>query len=82
MAELQTHTAFDQNGDGTVSVDEAKAFLHMEEEMDKSEFIRSGWPLMKPFIMKEQENFKPPQTEEVTEQPDQAQPEGPIPNVC
>lgn len=73
VAELQSHAAFDQNEDGTVSVDEAKFFLHMEEEMDKSEFLVTGWPLLKPFIMKEQAKFKPP-TEPVAEEPSPAQP--------
>ena len=55
VSELQTQTIFDQNNDGTVSVDEAKFFLHLEEEIDKETFIRSAWPMMKPFIMKQQE---------------------------
>lgn len=55
VTELQTQTIFDQNNDGTVSVDEAKFFLHLEEEIDKETFIRSAWPMMKPFIMKQQE---------------------------
>nr|CAH0098543.1 unnamed protein product [Daphnia galeata] len=54
VEELQTHVAFDQNQDGTVTVEEAKFFLHNEEEMDKSDFIATGWPLIKPFIMKAQ----------------------------
>ena len=55
VTELQTQTIFDQNNYGTVSVDEAKFFLHLEEEIDKETFIRSAWPMMKPFIMKQQE---------------------------
>lgn len=54
VEELQTHVAFDQNQDGTVSIDEAKFFLHNEEEMEKSEFLTTGWPLAKPFLMKAQ----------------------------
>ena len=55
VEELQTHVAFDQNQDGTVSVEEAKFFLHNEEEMERNEFITTGWPLVKPFLLKAQE---------------------------
>lgn len=59
IEELQTHPAFDQNQDGTVSEDEAKFFLHMDEEMTKEDFLTTGWMLMKPFVEKIKGAFKP-----------------------
>ncbi|XP_064476387.1 glucosidase 2 subunit beta-like [Ornithodoros turicata] len=47
--ELQKNPVFDQNHDGTVSVDEAKFFLHMKEEMEVEEFVTTGWMIMKPI---------------------------------
>ena len=52
--------AFDQNKDGVVSEEEAKFFLHMEKEMEKSVFLATGWMLVKPYFLKEQNQFKPP----------------------
>jgi len=51
MAEIQVHKIFDQNKDGIVSDDEARFFLHMENEMDKNEFLTTGWMLLKPYFM-------------------------------
>ncbi|XP_037527654.1 glucosidase 2 subunit beta [Rhipicephalus sanguineus] len=47
--ELQKNIIFDQNRDGTVSVEEAKFFLHMKEEMGLEEFSNTGWMIMKPI---------------------------------
>ncbi|RWS23055.1 glucosidase 2 subunit beta-like protein 1 [Leptotrombidium deliense] len=60
-SELQSHIKFDQNGDGVVSDDEAKFFLHMKDEMDLNEFQTIGWQIMKPyyFIDKETTTVKP-----------------------
>lgn len=58
IEELQTHPAFDQNQDGTVSEDEAKFFLHMDEEMTRDDFLATGWTLMKPYVEKSKAAFK------------------------
>lgn len=58
--EIQHNMAFDQNKDGVVSEEEAKFFLHMEKEMEKSVFLATGWMLVKPYFLKEQNQFKPP----------------------
>lgn len=58
--------AFDQNQDGTVTVEEAKFFLHNEEEMEKSDFVSTGWPLIKPFVMKAQGLENPLQSDQQT----------------
>jgi len=69
-------------------VEEAKFYLYMEEEMEKSEFIKTAWRTMKPAIMKEQEKFKPTEyvvTEkpsETQEQPEEAHPEVIPCNFC
>ncbi|KAH6941137.1 hypothetical protein HPB50_014300 [Hyalomma asiaticum] len=47
--ELQKNIIFDQNRDGTVSIEEAKFFLHMKEEMGLEEFSTTGWMIMKPI---------------------------------
>ena len=57
VEELQTHPAFDQNQDGTVSEEEAKFFLHTDEEMTKEDFLATGWTLMKPYIEKSKAAF-------------------------
>lgn len=67
MEELQTHSAFDQNQDGTVSEDEAKFFLHMDNEMEKESFLVSGWPLIKPYLSKIQGLFDGKKNEEEAE---------------
>ncbi|XP_077549826.1 glucosidase 2 subunit beta isoform X2 [Haemaphysalis longicornis] len=48
-AELQTNIIFDQNRDGTVSLEEAKFFLHMADSLDLEEFTTTGWMIMKPI---------------------------------
>jgi hypothetical protein len=47
--------------------------LHNEEEMEKSDFIATGWPLIKPFVMKAQGLENP-------SQPDQQTGEIPLPD--
>ncbi|XP_050023648.1 glucosidase 2 subunit beta-like isoform X1 [Dermacentor andersoni] len=49
VEELQKNNIFDQNRDGTVSVEEAKFFLHMKDEMGLEEFSSTGWMIMKPI---------------------------------
>lgn len=34
--------------------------MHMEKEMEKSTFITTGWMLVKPYFVKEQNQFNPP----------------------
>lgn len=50
--EVQERVMFDQNGDGVVSEEEAKFFLHMDDAMEKSEFLNTGWILMRPYFNK------------------------------
>jgi hypothetical protein len=40
----------------------------MEEEIDKTTFISTAWPMMKPFIMKQQELSKPAEVDEGAQQ--------------
>ncbi|KAI1289710.1 Glucosidase 2 subunit beta [Halotydeus destructor] len=47
--ELQIRTKLDKNGDGYVSEEEAKFFLHAKDEMSLEEFIETGWVIMKPY---------------------------------
>jgi hypothetical protein len=61
--ELQTQQTFDQNKDGAVSEDEAKFFLDSHDELNWEDFLASGWPRMKPFLMLDKGLFKPPATE-------------------
>uniref|UniRef100_A0A023FNI9 Glucosidase 2 subunit beta n=1 Tax=Amblyomma cajennense TaxID=34607 RepID=A0A023FNI9_AMBCJ len=49
VVELQKNIIFDQNRDGAVSVEEAKFFLHMKDEMGMEEFTTTGWMIMKPI---------------------------------
>uniref|UniRef100_A0A6M2CRA8 Glucosidase 2 subunit beta n=1 Tax=Rhipicephalus microplus TaxID=6941 RepID=A0A6M2CRA8_RHIMP len=49
VEELQKNIIFDQNRDGAVSVEEAKFFLHMKDEMGQEEFSTTGWMIMKPI---------------------------------
>lgn len=44
----------------------------MEEEIDKSTFISTAWPMMKPFIMKQQELTKPTEVDEGVQQEEAA----------
>jgi len=75
VAEIQNHLIFDQNKDGVVSEEEAKFFLHMDYEMDKSEFISTGWLLLKPYFLKEQDAFVPPPSEELPAHESEEEPE-------
>ncbi|XP_021938600.1 glucosidase 2 subunit beta [Zootermopsis nevadensis] len=63
ILELQTQQTFDQNRDGAVSEDEAKFFLDSNDELNWEDFLASGWPRMKPFLMLDNGLFKPPATE-------------------
>jgi len=67
ISELQGRKVFDQNRDGVVSEDEAKFFLHMENEMDQNEFLSIGWPLFKPYFMLDPELWKPQSNQEELE---------------
>ncbi|CAG2115027.1 unnamed protein product, partial [Medioppia subpectinata] len=51
--EVQEFSKFDKDGDGVVSEDEAKFFIHAATEMAFDEFVESGWVIMKPFYMKD-----------------------------
>lgn len=63
MFELQTQQTFDQNKDGAVSEDEAKFFFDSHDELSWEDFLASGWPRMKPFLMLDKGLFKPPTSE-------------------
>lgn len=63
MSELQTQQTFDQNKDGAVSEDEAKFFFDSHNELSWEDFLASGWPRMKPFLMLDKGLFKPPTSE-------------------
>lgn len=63
MSELQAQQSFDQNKDGAVSEDEANFFFDSHDELSWEDFLASGWPRMKPFLMLDNGLFKPPTDE-------------------
>jgi protein kinase C substrate 80K-H len=63
VSELQTQQTFDQNKDGAVSGDEANFFFDSHAELSWEDFLASGWPRMKPFLMLDKGLFKPPTSE-------------------
>ncbi|GFG29270.1 hypothetical protein Cfor_07947 [Coptotermes formosanus] len=63
MSEIQTQQTFDQNKDGAVSEDETKLFFGSNDELNWEDFLASGWPRMKPFLMLDKGLFKPPTSE-------------------
>jgi len=69
MSEIQTQQTFDQNKDGAVSEDETKFFFDSHDEMNWEDFLASGWPRMKPFLMLDKGLFKPPTNEPTLDSP-------------
>ena len=63
MSEMQTQQTFDQNKDGAVSEDEAKLFFGSHDGLNWEDFLASGWPRLKPFIMLDKGLFKSPTSE-------------------
>lgn len=63
MSEIQTQQTFDQNKDGAVSEDETKFFFDSHDELNWEDFLASGWPRMKPFLMVDKGLFIPPTSE-------------------
>ncbi|KFM73482.1 Glucosidase 2 subunit beta, partial [Stegodyphus mimosarum] len=51
VQELQQFKKFDSNGDGIVSEDEAKFYLHMKDFLAMDEFVTTGWMIMKPIYL-------------------------------
>jgi len=74
IAEIQSRQTFDKNKDGVVDSEEAHFFLNLEEELEKEEWIKSAWPVAKPFFLMEQGMFKPPPTSEDTEEVEHEEP--------
>ncbi|XP_054706634.1 glucosidase 2 subunit beta-like [Uloborus diversus] len=73
--ELQKFPKFDSNHDGIVSEDEAKFFLHMKDFLLLDEFITTGWMIMKPIYLSENEAAGDASTSEGTEEETLGQPE-------
>lgn len=68
--------AFDQDGDGVVSDDEAKFFLHMKDQMDVKEWTEVGWAIAKPHYLKSKQPAPPSHPGDiVTAAPDAARDE-------
>uniref|UniRef100_A0A4D5RQM7 Glucosidase 2 subunit beta n=1 Tax=Ixodes scapularis TaxID=6945 RepID=A0A4D5RQM7_IXOSC len=67
--ELQENPIFDQNRDNTVSLEEAKFFLHMKDEMKLDEFVLTGWMIMKPIYAMSQATPIPDAPEATTPMP-------------
>ncbi|KAG0419847.1 hypothetical protein HPB47_003841 [Ixodes persulcatus] len=67
--ELQENPIFDQNRDNTVSLEEAKFFLHMKDEMKLDEFVLTGWMIMKPIYTMSQVTPIPDAPEATTPMP-------------
>lgn len=68
-------------------MEEAKFFLHNEEEMEKNDFLSTGWPLIKPFLLKAQHLDTHSDTEKVgdgttAEQQEESTPEVKHIKVC
>ncbi|XP_043289156.1 glucosidase 2 subunit beta [Venturia canescens] len=74
LAEITTRVTFDKDGDGEVTEEEALFFLNNKKEISMEDFVNLAWPLIKPFVMREQGSFKPPterdEKEEVQEEHD------------
>jgi protein kinase C substrate 80K-H len=69
MSEIQTQQMFDQNKDGAVSEDETKLFFDSHDELNWEDFLASGWPRMKPFVMLDKGLFIPPTSEPTLDSP-------------
>ncbi len=61
IIELQARPRLDTNKDGTVSEEEVRFFLSGSESFDRETFRLSGFLLLKPYLVEEQEG-----TEEAT----------------
>lgn len=60
VTEMRANAAFDQNMDGTVSEREALFLLNDQKEVDFQQFVRSVWPLVRPFLRVEQDMLNTP----------------------